>query len=245
MSEHPTRRDLSFAVRYLTLAPIGTAGALGPSTLFFPLVGVAVGMAATAVDALAAAFPDLLRAAVAALFLAVATRARGLRGLAHVGAAVAAGADRARALEVMQAPRASAAGYVVAGVAFAAKLWALFRPGPLRPWALLFAPMLGCWAMVVVAHNARLARVGAPGPRFEPGITFREFGWASVVAVGLALALLEAVGLVVALGAAVVAVVLRLLWHRWLGGLNEPTLHTTREAAEVAVLALFTLFASR
>lgn len=244
MAEAPRPRDFLFAVRFLTALPVGTGGDLGPATLYFPIVGLLIGLAAVAAGAVPG-LPEPLRGVAAVLVLAALSRSSGWRGVALVAGALPRAASRRAALEAMERERPAALGWAAASLLVAVKLAALWTPGPLQPWALLFAPMLGRWALVIVAFSARLARVGAAGPRFEAGITFREFGWASVIAVGAALVFLEAVGLVVALGAAAVSVVLRLVWHRWLGGLNPATFRASGEIVEVAALMLFALLKVR
>jgi cobalamin synthase len=244
MAEAPRPRDFLFAVRLLTALPAGSGGALGPATLFFPVVGLLIGLPAAAIDSIPA-LPPPLRAVAAVLVLAAITRWSGWRGVALVGGALPHAGSRSAALSAMQRQSPGGLGWAVASLLVAAKLAALWRPGPLQPWALLFAPLFGRWAMVIVAFSARQAREGPPGPRFDAGITFHEFGWASVIAVGAALVLLEAVGLIAALGAAAVSIVLRLVWHRWLGGLEPATFRASGEVVEVAALLLFALFKVR
>lgn len=244
MAEVPRPRDFSFAVRFLTALPVGTGGEFGPATLFFPIVGLIIGVAAAAADSIPG-LPAPLRGVLAVLVLGALSRWSGWRGVGLVAGALPQAASRPAALEAMGRENPGPLGWAIASLLVAAKLGALWSPGPLQPWALLFAPMLGRWALVIAAFSARLARPGAPGPRFAAGITFREFGWASVIAVGVSLVFLEAIGLVVALGAAAVSIVLRLVWHRWLGGINPPTLRASGEIVEVAALMLFALFKVR
>jgi adenosylcobinamide-GDP ribazoletransferase len=239
MSERVTAGDLLFALRYLTVVPAPRGrGALGPATLFFPPVGLLIGLVALAGDLLLERgwpmAPPPARAGVAVALLALAGGLRPLRGLAHSGDAI--GRDRARALDVMERAAVGPAGAALVLAALAGKLLALWDPGPLRPWALALAPMLGRWAMVVVAFSARQARPGTPGPRFEAGITFREFGWASVIAGVATLATLEALGLLAILSVAAAALGLRLVCHRWLGGLSPAAFWASAEAAEVVAL---------
>ena len=241
MPVRPTIRDFLFAVRYLTIVPVPDGGALGPATIFFPFVGMLIGFCVAVLDGFPI-LPDPARAALLVLCLAVLSRWSGLRGVALVGSGLAQASDRKVVLETMNAGRKTWTGYLLAAMLAIAKAAILLKPATSgQLLALLFAPMLGRWGMVVVGFNARLARLGAPGPRFEAAITFREFGWASVMAAGLMLAWLEAIGLLILLGAAVVSVVLRLLWHRWLGGVNETTFHATAEIVETAALASFAL----
>jgi cobalamin synthase len=102
--------------------------------------------------------------------------------------------------------------------------------------ALLFAPMLGRWAMVVCAYGARDAARPGTGAKFHRELGFREFGWTSALALGLLLGALEAVGVAVAVAAASAAVALRLFWHRRRGGVSWEAVGATGEAVEATVL---------
>jgi adenosylcobinamide-GDP ribazoletransferase len=246
MSARPTLADAAYALRYLTIAPAPrNRGALGPATIFFPAVGLLLGAVVAGADALCAGFVPGLRAAIAVLLLALLARFEPPRSLWKLGAALAAGRDRAGVLQALRGSGSAGLGLgrlsapLLAGTVVLAKLWALSGDVALRGWALSLAPMLGRWAMVVVAFSARQARPGEPGPRFDSAITFREFGWASVFAAGVCLVGLDAIGLLAVLAAVAVAVALRLLLHRWLGGVSETTLHASGELAETAVFLVF------
>jgi hypothetical protein len=101
--------------------------------------------------------------------------------------------------------------------------------------------MLGAWAIVVQCYGGR----ASPGASGDAGLIgrarFREFGSASVVALGLTLALGEAVGLVVALVAALTTLGVRVWAYASRGGLDGPLLATSRELVETAVLGALAL----
>lgn len=236
--------DLAFALRMLTILPLPPGrAALGPATLFFPLVGLLLGGAVASLTRLVAGSPAPIPALVAVILLAALGAGRSLRGLAHLGDALTAGRDRGRALALLEREWIGPAGWALAALALAAKLLALDGAAPV--WSLVFAPMLGRWGMVVVAFSARLARAGSPGPRFEAGITFREFGWASVLAGGAALVAIDAVGLLAMLAVAAVTVTLRLLAHRWLGGITAAIFWASAELGEIASLIVLAAFVVR
>jgi cobalamin synthase len=105
--------------------------------------------------------------------------------------------------------------------------------------ALLVAPMLARWAVVVQCYG------GAPQPQ-ATGLAalvgrarFREFGIASVAALGVTLALLDAVGLVVAVASALVTLGVRVAAYRWAGGLSAGALNATSALVETSALVLF------
>ncbi len=222
--------DMGAAARALVVGIPREQGAATPggALLFFPLIGLAIGaVAAVANVALQAAHPRLRGVFVAAV-LAGAGGAAGLRSFA-------------RAVQHLWAGRvagSAAAGWAGAAGAFALKAWAIASLSPSLAPALLFAPMLGRWAMVVCAYGARDAARPGTGARFHREIGFREFAWASALALGLLLGTLEAVGVVVAVAAAGTAVALRLFWHRRRGGVNWDMVAATGEVAETAALVV-------
>jgi hypothetical protein len=123
-------------------------------------------------------------------------------------------------------------------IAVAAKIGALVAlPPPARALSLVLAAVLGRWAMVVQCYG------GAPalGPDASPLVArarFREFGTASVLAIGTALVAADALGL-----AAVVAAALATLGVRTLasgrGGLTRRWLEWTDTVVEAVVLSVF------
>lgn len=239
-------RNFVAALRDLTFWPSrGEGGTLGAAVVFFPVVGLLIGAATAEADQLAARAELPARALLAVLVLAALGGFENLRALALLADSLRFWRDRARVLEAMTAEQVRAPGLLLAAAVLAAKGWILWSPGPLQFWSLLFAPMLARWAMVVIAFSARRAREGSPGPRYDPGITFQEFGWASVFATGSMLVALDAVGLVAILGVAAVSVVLRLACHRWLGGITSTSLRAGGELAEIAALGLLALFRLR
>jgi hypothetical protein len=104
--------------------------------------------------------------------------------------------------------------------------------------ALALAPPLGAWSRVVQCHGGRAVLGSAPS--LVGRASFREFGVASVVAIGGALVALEAVGLVAVIAAVVTTLVLRVVLHRRRGGMPPagPTLsHRVVETVVLVVMA--------
>ncbi|MGH7894901.1 MAG: hypothetical protein ACREQL_09540 [Candidatus Binatia bacterium] len=107
-----------------------------------------------------------------------------------------------------------------------------------RAIALLVAPMLARWALVVQCYGGAPVG-GAHGLAALVGrARFREFAWASVLALGATLVLLDAVGLVVALVAALVTVGVRVVAYRRSGGLDAGALAATSALVETSALVL-------
>jgi len=236
--------DLLLALRTLTVLPVPQRGGeAGRATLWFPLVGLLLGGLVAALVAPLAGAPAPLPALAAVVLLAALGGGRSLRGLAHLGDALPAGRDRERALERLARARVGPLGWLAVALALGGKLFALAGAAPAG--MLVFAPMLGRWAMVVLAFSSRRARLGPPGPRFEAGITFHEFGWASVLAGGAALVAIDAVGLLAMLAVAGVTVSLRLLAHRWLGGVESSGFWAAAELGEIVSLLVLSAFVTQ
>lgn len=124
----------------------------------------------------------------------------------------------------------------------AAKTWAaIVLPPAARAAALAFAPMLGAWAITVQCYGGPALHARGPAAALVGRGRFREFGWASLVALGVTLAAADAVGLVVVLAAAATTVGLRVYAHHRLGGLTGRLLAATRELVETVVLVTFGL----
>ncbi len=223
-ARRPRLGDLWAAIAWLTVVPLHrpacTSDAFGRATVFFPAVGLLLGAGLAAIEPLLAArLPGWI---TAVLMVALWEAATG-------GALLRRSPDGV--------PRRFGTA-VLAAMILATKVAALAvaRPGAA---ALLFAPMLGRWSMVVLAAGARDAQ--APGRKFNSTITFREFALASVCALAIVFAVTEAVGILVALWVAALTLGLRLQAHRRWGGISWPYLATSAEGVEALVLALFAL----
>lgn len=198
----------------------------------YPLVGLVLGGVAVVV-----ARVGLPWANVAGVLTLVALE--GVRGPVGIAAAVDAltrpGGAAAVLARLRGRPRAP--GIAVATAALVAKLWAAMAlPAAVLTPALLLAPLLGAWAIVVQCYGGTPVRARGRAAAIIGRARFQEFGWASLTAFGITLALGEAVGLLVLLAVIAATLGLRLLAHARLGGLTGRLLSATRELVETVVL---------
>jgi cobalamin synthase len=105
--------------------------------------------------------------------------------------------------------------------------------------------MLGGWSVVVQCYGGTPAHARGTAASLVGRSRFREFGWASVVALGVTLAAGEPIGLVVVLVASLVTVGVRVLAYRRIGGLDGALLAASRELVETAVLLVLGALAAR
>jgi len=154
-------------------------------------------------------------------------------GLQRVDASLAAVAGVA-VLEGL-AGRRRGLGALATGLVKLASVLAL--PVAARLLPMVLAPVLGRWSVVVQCYGGKPAAGSDPSP-FVGRARFREFGWASVIAIGAALVCADALGLLVVVVVAAATVGLRVVAYRRAGGLRRADLERTDAVAEALVLAV-------
>jgi len=232
------------AFSFLTRLPVPSVPAraedLGRSVAFYPLVGVALGLAAGGLTAaLATGTSPLLAAVFGAGLLAALTGGLHLDGLADLFDGLGGGrGDRARILEIMRDGRIGAHGATALILVLVAKVAAMAElalRGKLA--ALVLFPCLARWAVTPLVAFLPYARPAGLGKAFVGHAGPREVGIATataaltVVASGGALALPALAGVLVAAGVGI--------WlARKLGGLTGDVYGAAIELAEVAIVTV-------
>jgi len=235
--------QLASAVRFLTVVPVPGANVeVGTSALFFPLVGLALGALLVVLDrALAPVLPLGIRDVALVGVLVAITGGLHLDGLADSADGLFTG-HRDRALTIMREGAVGAFGVGAVVLVVALKLRSLDAlPPETRTAALLYAPMLARWAMVVLAFGSLPARPDGLGHAMVRSLTFREFAVATVVALWIVLAQAGARGLIAILLVAATTIGCRILAHARLGGVTGDVLGAIGEVVEALVFALFAL----
>jgi cobalamin synthase len=181
------------------------------------------------------------------------TLVAGLAWLPVVGGAIGASAAVATSIAAPLGPTVAAlAGFVVlsgldgrwrrgtvAVVAAAVSAAALVAMRPAgRPAALLVAPMLARWSVVVQCYGGAPVAAATGRSVLVGRARFREFAWASLTALGTALVLLDAVGLLVAVVTALVTLGVRVVAYRRSRGLDGGTLDATSALVETSALVM-------
>lgn len=241
------RAEVLAAIGLVTALRSAAAGAsrqaLAGGLAFYPAVGLACGCIAAALARAAAALGAPLAAVGGVVVLEALAGGRPRRALAAAASALLARGDAAVTLARLRAGPGPV-GITVALAALAAKCWAATELPPAgRTVALALAPMLGAWAVVVQCYGGAPTHARGPAAALVGRARFREFGWASVVALGVTLGATDAAGLAVVVAAALVTLGLRVVAHRRLGGLTGRLLGATRELVETVALAAFALLA--
>lgn len=236
------------ALKYLTTIPLPLRCQLNPrvmggSTLFFPLVGLVIGLILAALGCLLKLLlpPALVNVLVVGAMVAI-SGARQLDGLAHTADGLVGHASREVRLQIMDDRRIGSFGIIAVAALLLLKYIALDSlPQGLWLATLIYFPVLGRWAMVYVVFCFRNAQRLGPDSDFKQGIRWYSLLAATLIAMAVTFSLAKLPGLVVMLGVLVAVALLALYLRERFGGLTIPVYGAVGEFAEVAALVMVSL----
>jgi adenosylcobinamide-GDP ribazoletransferase len=238
--------ELRLAVSFLTIIPVidqrrASEDSVAASFAWFPLVGFALGAALSAEDwILAHVFAQVIRSVLIVVSLTVVTGAVHLDGLADTADALGAGRDRERALDILRDSRVGTFGASAIFFDLTLKILALSTlAGHRRYAALIIAPMLARWVMlVIVASGLPYLRSSGSGSTLLAG---RKGGWPARIATVFTFLVAMVLGGAIAFAVAIAIVfAMRLFYRRWLGGVTGDLIGACGEIVEIAVLVTMT-----
>ena len=220
--------------------------AFGRSGTFFPLIGLLIGALVWSADWL---LQPLLPTTLLSLFLVglltVFSRGFHLDGVADSVEGLFGSTGPQRSLAILKESRLGTFGTLALFFVLALKIRALdILQGGYRDIALLFGPMLGRWACVVMAYSSRPARRAGLGSVFVNGVQFREFGLASLIALGILFTSIEIVGIVLVIPLGGLIISFTLYCNKRLGGTTGDTLGAVGELIETATFCLLAVLAA-
>jgi adenosylcobinamide-GDP ribazoletransferase len=241
-------RLFMIAFQFLTIIPLPLTvrcekDDLGRSTVFFPLVGCAIGGLLVTANWLMA--PFLSRPLCDALLITLLTLITGalhLDGLADVCDGLAARGSRERFLTVMKDSQVGAIGAVGLVLGLLLKWQALVAvPLELKWQALLLFPALARFGQVLTLTGACHARQDGLGAAFVHGSGKTPLLLAfTTVAVG-GYYLLALKGIVALAAVCVLTIIGRIFFQRKLGGLTGDTIGCISELNEILVLLVISI----
>jgi len=253
MSDEPSAPPSGFfaefplAVSFLTIFPVidrrrASDDTVAASFAWFPIVGYCIGAMLAGEDwLLAHVFAQVIRSVLIIVSLTVVTGAVHLDGLADTADALGAGRDRERALDILRDSRVGTFGASAIFFDLTLKILALSTlAGHRRYAALLMAPMLARWAMVLVASGMPYLRSSGAGStllsRKSLGMRYAFVAVFTLVAILVrgrgelrAIALAGAVAIVIVFSC-------RWFYRPWMGGVTGDLIGACGELVEIAVL---------
>lgn len=234
------------ALQFLTLFPsprrMGrSADEAGPSAIFFPVVGFLLGLILVAVNFLLEPFasPGLTSVALVAI-LALLTGGLHLDGLGDTFDGLGAGGDRERMLGIMDDSHTGAFGLIAIVLLLFFKIHALESIDHERWRALLAAPILGRWAMVLLGYRSQAAKPGL-GSTLIDHLKTKHLAFATFITLLLVAAVLRGVGIAVMVWIAIFTLASKMYFHRRLGGVTGDTFGAVGELSETSVLVIIAL----
>ena len=230
------------AARYLTIVPLPGPGhapmeTLGRSAAWFPIVGIGLGAGLVLVDRVTSwLFPPLLAALLTVTAWKVVTGGLHLDGLADCLDGLV-GRDPEHRLAIMRDSRIGAFGAIGLILFLLLEIVALSELAPgVRDRALFAAPVIARATPALLARLFRPARPDGQGAAFHAAVSPASVAIGMVVALGAALLALGTLGLGAWLVGGLAALALAGLMARVVGGVTGDVLGAAVEVCELAVL---------
>lgn len=237
--------ELPLAISFLTILPVidrrpASEETVAASFAWFPIVGFLIGLALAGEDwILAHFFAQVIRSVLIIISLTIVTGAVHLDGLADTADALGAGRDRDRALDILRDSRVGTFGASAIFFDLTLKVLALSTlAGHRRYAALIVAPMLARWAMLLVAAGLPYLRSSGSGSTLLSG---KISGARTAVVAIFTIVVMLILGALSAMAAATLVAIaivfaMRIFYRRWLGGVTGDLIGACGELIEIAVL---------
>ena len=238
--------SLLAALQFLTLfpwprRPDRSADEVGPSAIFFPVIGFLLGLILVFVNFLLEPFASPgLSSVVLVTILALLTRGLHLDGLGDTFDGMGAGGDRERVLRIMDDSHTGAFGLIAIVLLLFFKIHAIESIDNERWRALLAAPILGRWAMVLLGCRSKAAKPGL-GSTLIDRLETKHVVFATFVTLILVAAVLHGAGIAMMIWIAIFALASRKYFHHRLGGVTGDTFGAVGELSETSVLVILAL----
>ena len=237
------------ALSFLTILPMGQLPLseekeLARSMVFFPLVGLVIGLLlALGYYLLSFLFSKSLVLWLTIGLLALLTRGLHLDGFADTMDGLGSGGPREKILEVMRDSRIGSFGVISLILLIGAKYFALDQISiPSIPYALILMAVMGRNAMVLVCYRSAYARFSEGlGKPFTENLGVREVTFSSLSAFGIALLTMGIKGILVFLGICLFSLVYRFFFIKKLGGVTGDILGAANELTELLCLILLVI----
>ena len=240
-------KSFGLALMFLTRIPVPSLGELseqdqGRSILFYPLVGLLIGVFSIALLWAGPANSPMVTAALILTGWVLVTGGLHLDGLADSADGWLGGhGDTERTLEIMKDSRSGAAAIVIVILLLIVKFAALTVIVSGSSWqALLLAPFVGRYAILLLFATTPYAREGGMGERVHNFLGRIQVGTWTLTAILCSLMLAGFSALWVLVAAVAIFLAMRQMMMKTLGGTTGDTAGALVEVTEATVLLGFT-----
>jgi adenosylcobinamide-GDP ribazoletransferase len=234
------------AIQFLTILPVKrcfSAGQIGRSTSYFPVVGLVIGLLLAGINyVLCLILPDAVVNILLVAALAVLSGALHLDGLADTLDGMAGHGTAEERLEIMRDSRIGGFGAIGVALFLIIEFVSLNSlPDNFKLYALTLAPVLSRWAMVNAIFVYPYARQEGLGRAFKDAVSWKQFVPATAFALILSAGLFGIAGPAVMAGAWIISSLAALFFKRRLNGLTGDTYGAINEITTAGVLILVIL----
>jgi len=221
------------------------ADQIGRATVFFPLVGLLIGLVLAGVNfLLSLILPGAVVNIILIAGLALLSGGLHLDGLADTFDGMAGTRTPEKRLEIMRDSRLGSFGafglFLILLIQYAALSSV---PDEYRTGIIILAPVLGRWAMVNAIFVYPYARPDGLGKAFKQHLIGLEYALDTVACVLAALILFKLAGLVIMAAAWLTADLSSILMSRKLGGMTGDTYGAVNEFVTMSVLVILSMLA--
>ncbi len=246
------------ALRFLTIIPLPqwretSPEEVGRSIVYFPVVGVIIGLILAGLNWLLGLFlPSTMVNGLLIVSVVVISGALHLDGFVDTCDGIAGHKTVEARWQVMHDSRAGAFGIVGAFLLLLVKYVSLSSvPETWLIATLVLMPVVSRWAMVYAVFAYPYARPEGLGRAFKQGASWQRFTLATIITVAAAIGLARLAnvtyfylaGLVIMIGIWVITITMASYFKRKFSGLTGDTYGAINEVAEVGVLILVSLLA--
>ena len=234
------------ALQFLTFFPWPQrsecrADEIGSAAIFFPVVGFFLGSILVLANFLLEPFASaILISVVVVTLLALLTRGLHLDGLGDTFDGLGAGGERQRMLRIMDDSHTGAFGLIAIVLVLFLKIHSIEGLDSERWRALLSAPVLSRWAMVLLGHRSESAKQGL-GSTFIGHLSAQHVFLATLITAVLVIGILRGAGIALMGWVAVFTIASKSYFHRRLGGVTGDSFGAVGELSETSVLLFLAL----
>lgn len=236
-------REFLIALQFLTRTPLNlrrdiTQEELPRSMLYYPVIGLAIGLVLVLVNvALSRFLPPSVVNIIILVSLILITGGLHLDGFTDTVDGLYAGKTRDDILRIMKDSHIGAMGTVGLVCLLLFKFVLLENlPKEVFNSALVLMPVFGRWAMVVAAAAYPYARSEGTGKPFVKRVRLREWLGATLIAVAIGISAMKVKGVILFLMVFVAGFALAAFINKRIGGMTGDTLGAIGEAIEAFVL---------
>jgi len=242
--------SLLAAFQFLTLLPIKrnfSAEQIGRSTVYFPLVGLAIGLILVLANyVLGLIMPAAVVNVLLVILLVLLSGGLHLDGTADTMDGIAGHRTPEQRLNIMRDSRIGGFGAISLILVILVEYVAINSlAGNVKPFALALAPALSRWAMVNAISAYPYARPAGLGKAFKEAVNGRQFALATLIAVVLSIVLFGWYGLAILAGCWIIINLTALYFKRQLNGLTGDTYGAINEEATISVFLLIIIFSQK